>query len=245
MSLGSQGSRMSPHPKPDCTTMRLSLPCSLVPEHPCWHLLCFPLSQSLDRFGFSFQRGLGKRESEGSMHRHRAAVLCSSSTSTPSWGTTQNLSKGCSSLPVTAMRDISAATRPLCPDDGNASLQSLMVACSLPQRALHLGWGKEEEDLAAGSRGISRDLLDLKERGAKIYLSESCGQGTPEDAACPYQLDAAPRAGRGGWGLSVRGTPWASAGGRCQGDRFWFGITTGWHGPGGWSSVGQREVEQM
>lgn len=51
--------------------------------------------------------------------------------------------------------------------------------------------------MAAGSRGISRDLLDLKERGAKFYLSEqkSCGQGTPEDAACPYQLDAAPRAG--------------------------------------------------
>lgn len=72
-----------------------------------------------------------------------------------------------------------------------------MVACCLPQRALHLGWGEEEEDLAAGSRGISRDLLDLKERGAKFYLSEqdSCRQGTPEDAACPYQLDAAPRAG--------------------------------------------------
>lgn len=116
----------------------------------------------------------------------------------PCLGINQSLSQECSSFPVTTMGDISTATGPLCPDDGNCLLQGLMVVCSLPQRALHLGWGEEEEDLAAGSRGISRDLLDLKERGAKFYLSEqeSCRQGTsPEDAACPCQLDAAPRAG--------------------------------------------------
>lgn len=125
--------------------------------------------------------------------------MCSSSTSALAWGINQNLSKECSSFPATAKGDIRAATGPLCPDDDYSLLQGLMVVCSLPQRALHLGWGEEEEeDLAAGSKGISRDLLDLKERGAKFYLSEqeSRGQGTsPEDAACPCQLDAAPRAG--------------------------------------------------
>lgn len=67
--------------------------------------------------------------------------------------------------------------------------------------------------MAAGSRGISRDLLDLKERGAKFYLSEqkSCGQGTPEDAVCLYQLDVAPRAFCGG---SPMGQCWGEMPGR-------------------------------
>lgn len=91
------------HPNPNLPahTVRLSLPCSLVPEHLCWHLLCLPLSQCLDHLGSSFQCNLGKQESKRSIHRDRSAVVCSSITSTLTWGINQNLSKEFSSLPVT------------------------------------------------------------------------------------------------------------------------------------------------
>lgn len=45
-----------------------------------------------------------------------------------------------------------------------------MAACCSPSRALHLGRGEEEKDLAAGRVGIRGDLLDLEERGAKFCL---------------------------------------------------------------------------
>lgn len=56
-----------------------------------------------------------------------------------------------------------------------------MATCKSPWRAQHPGWG-EEEDLAAGSRGISSDLWDLKERGAKLSSLglQSCSRGPPQ-----------------------------------------------------------------
>lgn len=96
---GNQGCH--PIPNLPAHTGTLSLPCFLVPGHPCRHLPCFPLSQCLDHFGSSFQRGLGKQQSKGSIHGDRAAAVCSSSTPAQGWGINQNLSTECSSLPVT------------------------------------------------------------------------------------------------------------------------------------------------
>lgn len=203
MSLGSWGSR-DVTPSQTCLHTQGNCPCLVLlslntPAGICSASLCHGAWIILD-LPSNVVRGSrrAKNPSTGTEQllcapaAHQPRVGASTKTSPRSAAASLSPPRGTSALPLLLCALMMAI--PCC----NSLLQGLMAACSSPQRALHLGWGEEEEDLAAGSRGISRDLLALKERGAKFYLSEqeSCGQGTsPRMLPCPSQLDAAPKAG--------------------------------------------------
>lgn len=101
--------------------------------------------------------------------------------------------------------------------------------------------------MAAGSRGISRDLLDLQERGAKFYLPEykSCGRGPRRMLRVPISSLQCP----GAWGF-LHGGPRVPV---PQGDaaEAAFGLlgfeqgvqTPGWHGRGYGGACSPRGAE--
>lgn len=75
-----------------------------------------------------------------------------------------------------------------------------MAACCSPPRALHLGRGEEEEDLAAGRAGIRGDLLDLKERGAKFsLLGDPGGRCVSLSAGCSSRVPTMGVSAAGQW----------------------------------------------
>lgn len=125
------------------------------------------------------------RKAKTALQGDRATrAVCSCSTaSAPSRGITKNL-RGCSIHP---WPPTTSSARPLRLQRGiDRPWRGLMATCKSPRRARHPGWG-EEEDLAAGSRGISSDLWALKERGAKLSLLglQSCGRSPPRGRRVP------------------------------------------------------------
>lgn len=158
------------HPPGSCGCPQLAWPL------PAAALL--PLAAALGSLLILLQTWLGKAKI--ALQRDGAAgAICSCSTaSAQSRGIARNL-RGCSVHP---RPPVTLAARPLRLQRGSDRLwRGLMAARKSPRRAQHPGWG-EEEDLAAGSRGISSDLLDLEERGAKFSLLglRSCGRRPPE-----------------------------------------------------------------
>lgn len=110
---GNQGCH--PIPNLPAHTGRLSLPCSLVPGPPCRHLPCFPLSQCLDHFGSSFQRGLGKSRAKDPS-TGTGQQLCAPAAHQPRAGASTKTSPRSAAASLSpAVRDMGAATRPLRP----------------------------------------------------------------------------------------------------------------------------------